>query len=84
MTELGASYSIVFAVKLASRLGYTPDDVLKMPLAKAIAFNAALDVIDGKQPATTSLTNEDKEIVNFLSENQKDVIEKLKNMRRFK
>lgn len=84
MTELGASYSMVFAVKLATRFGIHPDDALKMPLAKAIAYNSALEVLDGKRTATTTITEEDKKIVNFLSANQKEVIERLKDMRRFK
>lgn len=82
MTELGASYSMVFAVKLASRLHMSVDEVLELPLAKAVAFDSALQVMDGRQPATATITKEDKEIVKFLSENQKDALEKLKSMRR--
>ena len=59
------------------------DDVLNMPLAKAMAFNSALDVMDGKRPATTTISEKDKEIVKFLSDNRKEVIEKFKNMRSF-
>jgi len=84
VTELGASYSMVFAVKLATRFGMHPDDVLNMPLAKAIGYNSALEVLDGTKPASTTITEKDKEIVNFLSDNQKGVIEKLKTMQRFK
>ncbi len=83
MTELGASFSLVFAVKLATRLNMNVDDVLNMPLAKAMAYNSALDVMDGKRPATTSISEKDKEIVKFLSDNQKDIIERLKDMRSF-
>lgn len=83
MTELGASYSMVFAVKLASRLNIHPDEVLKMPLAKALLYDSALQVLDGTKPATVELRKEDEEIVKFLSENQENVIEKLKNMQRF-
>ncbi len=83
MTELGASYSMVFAVKLASRLNIHPDEVLKMPLAKALLYDSALQVLDGTKPATVELRKEDEEIVKFLSKNQENVIEKLKNMRRF-
>jgi hypothetical protein len=74
---------MVFAVKLASRLHMSVDEVLKLPLAKAMAFDTALRVIDGKQPATANISNKDKEIVKFLSDNQKDALEKLKSMRRF-
>ncbi|KKM96931.1 hypothetical protein LCGC14_1173100 [marine sediment metagenome] len=81
MTELGASYPMVFAVKLASRLNIHPDEVLKMPLAKALSYDSALQVLDGTKPATTVLRKEDEEIVKFLSENQESVIEKFKNMR---
>lgn len=81
MTELGASYPMVFAVKLASRLNIHPDEVLKMPLAKALSYDSALQVLDGTKPATTILRKEDEEIVKFLSENQESVIEKFKNMR---
>lgn len=59
------------------------DDVLGLPLAKAIAYDSALQVLDGKRPATTSITKEDEKIVKFLSNNQKDILEKLKSMRRF-
>ena len=83
MTELGASYPMVFAVKLASRLNIHPDEVLKMPLAKALLYDSALQVLDGTKPATVELRKEDEEIVKFLSKNQENVIEKLKNMRRF-
>ncbi len=83
MTQLGASYSMVFAVKLASRLHMSVDEVLKLPLAKAMAFDSALRVLDGKQPATANISETDKEIVKFLSDNQKDALEKLKSMRRF-
>ncbi len=82
MTELGASYSMVFAVKLASRLNIHPDEVLKMPLAKALLYDSALQVLDGTKPATTVLRKEDEEIVKFLSKNQESVIEKFKDMRR--
>ena len=81
MTELGASYPMVFAVKLASRLNMHPDEVLKMPLAKALSYDSALQVLDGTKPATVVLRKEDKEIVKFLSKNQESVIEKFKNMR---
>jgi len=81
VTELGASYPMVFAVKLASRLNIHPDEVLKMPLAKALSYDSALQVLDGTKPATTVLRKEDEEIVKFLSENQESVIEKFKNMR---
>ncbi len=81
MTELGASYPMVFAVKLASRLNMHPDEVLKMPLAKALSYDSALQVLDGTKPATTVLHKEDEEIVKFLSKNQESVIEKFKNMR---
>jgi len=81
VTELGASYPMVFAVKLASRLNIHPDEVLKMPLAKALSYDSALQVLDGTKPATTILRKEDEEIVKFLSENQESVIEKFKNMR---
>lgn len=84
MTELGASYYMVFAIKLATRLGIHPDEMLNMPLAKAVAYNSALEVLDGTKPASTTITEKDKEIVNFLSDNQKGVIEKLKTMQRFK
>ncbi len=83
MTQLGASYSMVFAVKLASRLHMSVDDVLKLPLAKAVAFDSALQVMDGNRPATATITEKDKEIVKFLSDNQKEALEKLKSMRRF-
>lgn len=83
MTELGASYSMVFAVKLATRLHMNVDDVLRLPLAKAVAYDSALRVLDGVSPATSNITKEDKKIVKFLSENQKDMLEKLKSMRRF-
>lgn len=83
MTELGASYSMVFAVKLASRLHMNVDEVMRLPLAKAIAIDSALQVIDGKTPATASISAEDKEIVKFLSDNQKAALEKLKSMRSF-
>ncbi len=83
MTQLGASYSMVFAVKLASRLHMSVDEVLKLPLAKAMAFDSALRVIDGKLPATANISNKDKKIVKFLSDNQKDALEKLKSMQRF-
>ena len=82
MTELGASYPMVFAVKLASRLNIHPDEVLMMPLAKALSYDSALQVLDGTKSATIVLREEDEEIVRFLSKNQEDVIEKLKNMRR--
>lgn len=83
MTQLGASYSMVFAVKLATRLHMNVDDVLKLPLAKAIAFDSALQVIDGSRLATANITEEDKKIVKFLSDNQKEAIEKLKSMGRY-
>lgn len=83
MTELGASYSMVYAVTLAMRLFMNVDDVLNLPLAKTIAYQSAIDVIDGKKPAQTTISKEDKEIVKFLSENQEGMIEKLKSMRRF-
>ena len=83
MTELGASYPMVFAVKLASRLNMHPDEVLKMPLAKVLSYDSALQVLDGTKPASVVLREEDKEIVKFLSENQESVIEKLKDMQRF-
>jgi hypothetical protein len=74
---------MVFAIKLASRLNEKVDDILDMPLAKAIAFDSALQVLDGVKPATVNITEEDQEIVNFLSKNQENVLEKLKNMRGF-
>ena len=83
MTELGASHSMVFAVRIASRLNMTVDEVLNLPLAKAVAFDSALQVIDGTRPATAVITQENKDIVKFLSDNQKDALEKLKAMRRF-
>lgn len=83
MTELGASYSMVFAIKLATRLGMSPDEALSLPLAKAIAYNSALEVLDGTKNATAEISKEDKEIVKFLSDNQKEVVERLKNMRSF-
>ena len=52
-----------------------------MPLAKALSYDSALQVLDGTKPATTILRKEDEEIVKFLSENQESVIEKFKNMR---
>lgn len=82
MTELGASYPMVFVVKLASRLNMHPDEVLKMPLAKALSYDSALQVLDGIKPAAIVLRKEDEEIVKFLSKNQESVIEKFKNMRR--
>ncbi len=81
MTELGASHSMVFAVRLASRLHMSVDEVLHLPLAKAVAFDSALQVIDGTRPSTASITQEDKDIVKFLSDNQKGALEKLKSMR---
>ena len=82
MTELGASASMVFAVKLASRLSMPINDVFDMPLAKALAIDSALQVIDGTKVANTSISDEDKEIVKFLSENQESVLKRLKSMRR--
>ena len=84
MTELGASYPMVFAVKLASRLHIHPDEILKMPLAKALSYDSALQVLDGVKPATVVLHEEDKKIVKFLSKNQESIVEKLRNMQRSK
>lgn len=83
MTELGASPSMVFATKLAVRLHMDIDNVFDMPLAKALAIDNALQVLDGTKPASISISEEDKEIVKYLSENQEKAIEKFKEMRRF-
>ena len=81
MTELGASYPMVFAAKLATRFNLSFDETLDLPLAKALAMDSALQVLDGVKPVTGKITDEDKEIAKFLSKNQESVIEKLKNMR---
>jgi hypothetical protein len=81
VTELGASHSMVFAVRLASRLNMNVEDVLNLPLAKAVAYDSALQVMDGTRVATIDITQEDKDIVKFLSDNQKGALEKLKSMR---
>lgn len=81
MTELGAEFHMVFAVKLAKDLGYTVEEVLDMPLATAIAYNSALDVIDGKKPVTAKISEDEKAIAKFLSDNQKDVLEAFKERR---
>ncbi len=44
-------------------------------------MDSALQVLDGVIPATGRITEKDKDIAKFLSENQEDVIEKLKTMR---
>ena len=54
-----------------------------MPLAKALSYDSALQVLDGTRPATVILREEDEKIVKFLSKNQENVIEKLKSMQRF-
>jgi len=81
VTELGAEYSMVFAAKLATRFNLSFDDALELPLAKAIAMDSALQVLDGVKPASSKISEEDKNIAKFLSENQESVIEKLKSMR---
>ena len=82
MTELGESHPMVFAVKLATRLNMNVDDVFNLPLAKAVAYDSALQVIDGIRPSTIAISKEDEKIVKFLSDNQKDMIKKLEDMRR--
>lgn len=72
---------MVFAAKLATRFNLSFDDALELPLAKAMAMDSALQVLDGVKPATGSITDDDKEIAKFLSKNQESVIEKLKSMR---
>lgn len=83
MTELGASASMVFAVRLASRLNMSIDDVFDMPLARAISIDTALQVMDGTREVTSNISEEDKNIVKFLSENQEDMLKRFKSMKRF-
>lgn len=73
---------MVFAVKVAKELGYTVEEILEMPLAKAISYNSALDVLSGRKPVTAKISDDDKAIAKFLSDNQKDVLEAFKERRR--
>lgn len=43
-----------------------------------MAYQTALEVIDGVRNPTADISEEDKEIAKFLSENQEDVLEAFK------
>jgi hypothetical protein len=68
---------VVIAVKVASRMSYTFEDVLEMPMSKLLMIAEALDVVDGKKKSSIILTESDKEMINFLDENRQEIIDML-------
>lgn len=68
---------MVIAVKVASRMSYTFEDVLEMPMSKLLMIAEALDVVDGKKKSSIILTESDKEMINFLDENRQEIIDML-------